>query len=155
MRTNVREIRSLCRTELWRSLLKRSFSDRKIVWALDVEDLMYEVDRFAGDAAIIELDTQTVAADCHKVLQTTSYGCQTRFFAVGNESLNAWLPLIRICGFSDWCLKLTDFDRFQNRIGCYRDSRQEDALSIERWVELNLPWQPLPDPPINSPQSLI
>ncbi len=149
MEEQVPTIRVFSHTSLWKSLLKRSFDNQKIIWALDADDLINEVDHGVTDVAILELASPSLVSDCHKVFQATIGGCQTRFFAVGNATLEPWLPVIRVCGFSDCCQSPAHLERFKARITTYLGNRTKEPMSVEDWVANNLPWN---SPPKNSIQ---
>lgn len=134
----------LARSIAWQSVLQhsfeRNFSSENVCWTLDIDDFLLEVQRSDDPTAIVELTAGTLGADCRKIGFIAKNTPQTRFFAVGNNRLNDCLPWIRVFGFVDACSSLSQLPKLVNLIHNQIRTRPTVDLTIEEWVEENLPW---------------
>lgn len=138
-----RQIAILAQTPLWKAWLRRNFNQTEISWALDIDALMKEVAEEECLTVIIELTPATIVEDCCKVRLSTQHCDQTCFFAVGDGKLQPWLPLIRVCGFADCCIKAEAMPKLISRIRHNVENHSPDNLTIEQRVSSELPWKPV------------
>ena len=132
----------VARSTTWRAIIERQFADAKISWALDIDDVLAEVERTRGRPVVIELAENRLAEECRRVLSASNHPCQSRFFAIGANWNDNDLALIRSSGFVDICTSAAGFRQLQRLIRNQFRRAAEFRLTIEEQVSENLPWKP-------------
>jgi hypothetical protein len=131
------------RSSAWKSIIERRFSNAKICWALDIDDVLAEVAGVQHRPVIIELTANQLESDCRKVLLASNHPCQARFFAVGSSWLEDYLAAVRSSGFVDACCSIAQFDHLQRLIHRQFQHAATLDLSVEEQVIESLPWKPI------------
>jgi hypothetical protein len=136
----------LTRSLAWKFAMEyqlcEGFRQAKVVWALDIDDLLSEVAASNATVTIVELNQDSVVDDCRKIDKATTGLPRARFFAVAEPGLKNWLPLIRVCGFADSYWSVHRLERMTNAIRRCMQTLSNDAKSIEDRVSERLPWRP-------------
>ena len=136
----------LARSVAWKSSLEKRLPEcsgqARIAWALDIDDLLSEVALSGVTFVIVELHKNSVAEDCRKISLATTDLPQARFFALADADLKNWLPLIRVCGFTDCYGSVERLDRLASMIRRHIQSQPVDEKSVEERVCESLPWKP-------------
>ncbi len=131
------------RTAAWKAIVEQRFSNAKIRWALDIDDVLAEVALDRHRPVILELDENQLESDCRKVLLASNHPCQARFFAAGSSWLENYRVLVRASGFVDACCSIAEFKHLQQLIERQFQHAASFPLSIEEQVIENLPWKPV------------
>ena len=135
------KIAILTHTPLWKACLQRELGQTEISWALDIDQLLEEVATQHRSTVIVELLPGSILDDCHKILLASRHLHQTRFFAVGDDRLRFWLPLILTCGFADCCRSVGRLPKLVAQARFVEKNGFQENETIEEKVLKGLPWK--------------
>ncbi len=132
----------------WRSTIEFHLRQRlehvKLIQLLNLQDCIRESNQ-SPDAVIVELNQQTLIADCTAIRGTVF--SSTTFFGLSDDNLRDWMPLIRASGVSDVCFQMATVNRFVNRIErrikrtqLMAEMKQGDPRALENLIHDQLPW---------------
>ena len=130
----------LAQSKLWASIIRRHFADAKLSWVLDMEGLENEIINKEAIGAIIEIPVDQVDKYCLRLSQLENNSHNVKLFAIGDNGLAGWHPLLRAAGFSAWFWSPLQATPLTAAIERLRLTISPKTVSLETHFESHLPW---------------
>ena len=129
----------LATSKAWQAAIKQHFSAMTVAWALDVQDMAQEAERFSEAAVVIEMGARTqqnLVPALRKLLQH-----RRLVFLVTQIGLQSSAEPFRRLGIADVIVTISQTDRLCRMIARYNRGLERHRLTLEQQIESALPWR--------------